>query len=260
MFAMRSLFAVLLGVVTLSADAGLVYRFTTKSDVSAQPQSGGGRVWIDGNRMRTELDPYPSNPRTHDVTIVVDGKTTYLNLQNKTYFHEQKVPAGGRLSGSSTLFHLPTMGDPQLRGTPKISYRNAGAGPQVGDYATTKHVIEFRYRLRTEIAGTGLYGDITGTLTVLTAPSLPRLEDTVFVRTTYPEIDGEVAKHAATFEGMLVGRELVASRKLEGGPKVTERTSMTIEELKTVESLDDQLFAIPPGFRFQEPVLAVPGV
>lgn len=257
---MRTLLAVLLGAFAFAADAGLVYRFTTKSDVAAQPQSGGGRVWIDGNRMRTELDPDPSNPRPFDVTIVVDGKTTYLNLQNKTYYHEQKAIAGARVQGSSSLFHLPTYGDPQLRGKPKISYRNAGAGPQLGGHATTKHVIEFRYRLRTEISGTGLHGDITGLLTVVTAPSLPGSGDTVFVRTTYPEIDEEIAKHAATFEGMLVSRELVVSRKLEGGPKVTERTTMTIEELTTVDRVEDELFAIPPGFRHQEPVIAVPGV
>jgi hypothetical protein len=94
--------------------------------------------------------------------------------------------------------------------------------------------------------------DVAVTVTVFTAPTLPCVEPLVVVRTTYPEIDEQVANHAELVEGMLVGYEIIVSRKFEGGPVRTVRTSMSISEL-TDTSIGERMFTIPSGFTYQEP-------
>ena len=70
-----------------TAQAGVVYRYTT--DVSGNPllRHASGRVWVDGERSRTELEPEPE-PRAADVILVSDGKTRLLNLGNQTWYSE----------------------------------------------------------------------------------------------------------------------------------------------------------------------------
>jgi hypothetical protein len=254
---LRLVVPALLAVVALSADAGITYRFTTKSNAPLQ-SSSGGRVWIEGDRKRVELDPNPDNPRTFDISITAKGRTTFLNLQNKTYFHEHRVSSvAAKRGGSSWLFRMPWSED-RLQGRPKITYRSAGAGSAVGDHATTTHVIHFTYRLRGEMDGISLRADVESTVSVLVAATLPRQVDPTFVRTGFTELDDELTRLLSSLEGMVVGSEVTISRKIEDGAVFTETTTTSFDELKTAD-VDDTLFVLPSGFKYQEPVIGIPG-
>ncbi|HEV7764039.1 MAG TPA: hypothetical protein VGQ76_03455 [Thermoanaerobaculia bacterium] len=248
--------AVLFSVLAIPIDAGVTYRFTRKSTAALQSTSGG-RVWIDGDRKRIKLDPDPTNPRTHDVTIIADGKTTFINLQNRTYFNEQKKPPQAIRTGTSSLFHLPWASD-GIQGRPKISYRAAGAGPLLGEHATTKHLIQFSYRLKGEMEGTPLKGEVEATVTVATAPALAAGDDRSFVRTGFHEIDDELIRMLSAMEGMVVSYEISVGRKLEGGPMITQTTTSFIDEWKTID-VDASLFTVPADLVFQQPVYGFPG-
>jgi hypothetical protein len=250
----RFIAAALLGVVALSSDGGVTYRYSTRSDNALQSRSGG-RVWIDGDRKRVELDPDPANPRASDVAITVGGKTTCINLQNRTYFHERPAPAG---AASSKLFHLPWPND-RIKGRPTITYRDAGAGPAVGDYPTTRHVVQVSYVVEGALAGVSLKGKVEATVLVLMAPTLGRDDDRKLVRVGFREVDGELTRLFSALEGMVVGSEVSVSRKLDGGPVIRETTTMSVAELKIVKT-EDSLFTLPPGLTYQEPVVGVPGL
>ena len=250
----RLVVAVLLAVVALNSEGGVTYRFSIRSD-HALRSAGGGRVWIDGDRKRVELDADPENPRASDVAITVGGKTTFVNLQNRTYFHEAPLPAD---AASSMLFHLPWPDD-RIKGRPRITYREMGAGPAVGEYPTTRHVVQLSYGVEGALAGMSLKGDVEATVLVLIAPALPRDRDRDIVRTGFREVDEELTRLLSALEGMVVGSEVSVSRKLDGGPAIRETTTMSVDELKLVK-VEDSLFAIPPGLTYQEPVRGGPGL
>ncbi|MGZ5440371.1 MAG: hypothetical protein ACXW5U_03515 [Thermoanaerobaculia bacterium] len=76
-------------------------------------------------------------------------------------------------------------------------------------------VIELRYRLRGEIVGKRLQGNVDAVITVLTVPALPRLADAPAARTgtgpkarpprrvQYSESDCRLASAAALFRAMV---------------------------------------------------------
>lgn len=249
----RLIVATLLCVVGLNSEGGVTYRYSVRHEADRQ-SIGGGRVWIDGERKRVELDADPDHPRTYDVAITAGGKTTFVNLQNKTYFREGPARAG---STSSRLFGLP-LEDYRIKGKPKITYRDAGDGPAVGGHATTRHVVQFSYVVHGEVQGVSLKGDVEATVVLLIAPTLPRDGDRDLVRTSFREVDDEVTRLLSAREGMVVGSEVSVSRKLDGGPVFRETTTMSLDELKVVK-IEDSVFAIPPGLTDQEPVFGVPG-
>lgn len=252
----RNLAVLALGLLAMSAHAGLLYRYTSKS-TKALAHDSSARVWIDGEKKRVQLDPDPSNPRSWDVAITKQGKTTYINLQNKTYFHAEAGNPGGAPRRTSGSFALPTMTGGQLKGKPKVTYENAGAGPVQAGQPTTKHVIQVRYRLLGEIGGTPLQGEVDVAISVLTATALP-FSEVPPVRTGFAEIDDELARLFATFEGMALRQEVSINRRLEDSPIFNELSTISIEELKVID-VDASVFSIPPGLTYQEPAYGVPG-
>lgn len=247
---MRVFASTLLCVLALDAQAGIAYRFVTRSTSALRPVSSG-RVWIDGDRKRIELDPDPANPRPFDVSILAKGDATLVNLQNKTYYVEKRIPDVLAVGGS-TLFHLPWPDD-RIKGRPKITHRNAGAGPAVGDYPTTRHVIQVAYELTGEFRGVTLQGEVEATVTVLLAQTLRQAGDRTILGTGFQGVDDALTRLSATIEGLCVGSELSVSRKLEGGAVITETTVTTVDQLATVD-VDEKVFIVPRGFTYQEPV------
>jgi len=237
-------------LIAFSAEAGIVYRFSRGGS--------GGRVWIDGDKKRVELDPNPGYPREYDVSITVNGKTTYVNLQNKTYYFDDDKRSG-RAATSHRNFHLPIPVHERIKGKPKITYRNEGPDAPIGGHATTRHVLQVRYRLQTSISGTSLIGDVDATLTVLAVPTLPRFGDDPPVHTGLSEVDDPVMKHFASIEGLIIAHVITVNRKLEGGPVITESSSITVEELKTID-VDAKVFEVPAGFAHQAPAYGFPGL
>jgi hypothetical protein len=251
---MTALFGVL--AMPAATTTGITYHFSSTS-TAPLIGSSGGRVWVAGDRRRMELDPDPTNPRPFDVSITAGNKTTLINLQNKTWFLGGKLPAGTRKGESSGLFRMPMMDD-RLKGKPTITYADGGAGPRLDPYDTKKHVVHIAYRLVSDIQDMLLRGDVEATVTIITAPALQMRLQSQSIRTGFPEIDTELEKWLSSLEGAIVGSEMVVSRRLEGGEKFTETSTMSIDEFKTGD-VDERLFAIPPGLTFQEPQYGVPG-
>ena len=243
---MRTLRLLVLLLIGLSAEAGIFYRVHKNGET--------GRVWIDGDKRRIEWDLDPATPRASDITIIANGKTTYINTQNNTYFYEGETP-GVRTTVSN--FRLPWPVD-SVKGQPKVTYRKDGAGPALGDHATTRHTIQFRYRLRARMHDVSLLGDVDATLTMLAIDALPRFDAEPPATTGLPEVDDALRKHFASMKGLVVGYELTVNRKLEGGPVITERISQSADELKTID-VDPKLFEVPAGYTHQAPVFGIPG-
>lgn len=241
----RKLVVALAAVCALSAEAGLVYHY------SVEPGKSGARVWIDGDRKRVELDPDPENPRPYDVEIRANGETTFINLQNKTYYRPPKGPAKG---GN----RYRAMENVKLVGKPTITRHIPELGPQALGRDTIKHVIEFRYRIRGDWTGTSVGQHFETVITVLAAPSLPRDRDVALPRTEFSEIDDEVAKFYASLVGMIVRHETLDSEGFEDGPTYTSSQVRTIDELKE-GPIGESVFQLPKGLTYQEPVIAGPG-
>ena len=78
------------------------------------------------------------------------------------------------------------------------------------------------------------------------------------MRTGFAEIDDELARLFATFEGMVLRHEVSINRRLEDSPIFNELSTITVDELKLI-NVDSSIFAIPPGLTYQEPVMGGPG-
>lgn len=251
---MRKLMVVLLGMLAASVDAGLVYRFSTKSTAPLQ-RDGGGRVWIEGDRMRLELDPDPDNPRVYDVAITKSGKTTYINLQNRTYFESDG--SSSERGTPAPLFHLAAESQ-HLDGKPKVKYESA-AGPVTLGRETIRHRIRLRYRVRGEIQDVPVRANVGAEIVLLTAPAVSRFDEArPPVHTGFAEMDDELAKLYASFDGMVLRQETSVNSSYAGGTVFNTVTVMSIDELQET-AVKPELFTIPAGLRHQGPVFAAPG-
>ena len=227
-------------LLTLSADAGLIFHRAGRV---------GERVWIDGDRQRVELDPDPSNPRSYDVVIYAGGQTTYINLQNKTFY--RKEPRKPKLG------FYPPLENAKVVGKPEVTFRTE-PGPQIVGRDTTKHVIEVRYRVGGTWSGEKLRTTHKTVTTLYVTASLPRDRHLDLFGTAIPEVDDAVAKKYASLEGMILGTEQSGDDQYEGGLVRSYTTTMMVDELKEGPVSDD-LFTVPEGFVYQEPVFGFPG-
>lgn len=244
---LRSLLAAL--SIAVSADAGVVYHFSTKFIGRRYEIKQSGRVWADGDRYRFEVDPEPNQEgRPFDVAISTDSDTTakYLNTRKQTWYERRRV---GTTTRSSMLFDLPMAGG--RLGRRWVRHRENGVETIAGQPAK-KHVIEITYDLDATVDTQPVHGRVEATVLVWTAESLPRLPLQRPLRTGHRELDAELARITDKIKGMVLRHELTVTRSLAGGERVTENVLTVVDEVAVVD-VDRAKFEVPPAFRYERP-------
>jgi hypothetical protein len=71
------------------------------------------------------------------------------------------------------------------------------------------------------------------------------------------EVDALIAEKLGPFKGTPVHSALTVTRQIEGGAEVSQAKTLDISEFRSAEVSADR-FAVPEGFRYQEPVITPP--
>lgn len=233
----------------ITANAGVVYHFSTKFVGGRFEVKQSGRVWVEGESYRFEIDPDPARQqRSFDVAISTDADATakYLNTTRQTWYDRQRA---GNVTRSSMLFDLPMSGG--KLGRRRVRLDEQGTETIAGQ-TTRKHVLDIDYQLEATIDGSPLRGNVKATVRIWTAESLPRLPLQRPLKTGYQEIDLELARLTSKIKGMVLRHELTVTRTLAGGPPITENVTTVVDEVN-VANVDPAQFTIPAGFRYEAP-------
>lgn len=233
----------------VSADAGVVYHFSTKFAGRRYEFKQAGRVWIEGASYRLEIDPDPNrSERPYDVAISTDADATakLLNTGRQTWY-ERRRP--GKTTRSSMLFDLPVGGG--RLGRRRVDHSENGTAIIAGRSAK-KHMIEIEYELETTAGGAPIRGTVVARVHVWTAESLPRLSLERPLKTGHHDIDVELARITSKMKGMVLRHELTVTRSLAGGEQMSENVVTVVDEVALAD-IDPSKFEIPPGYRYEKP-------
>jgi len=222
-----------------AAHAGVVYRYTT--DVSGNPllRHASGRVWVDGERSRTELDPEPE-PRAADVILVSDGKTRFLNLGNQTWY--SRKPS----ADPSAAWKIAPVGKPKV--TQVVEGKET-----IDGRAATKHVIRAEWRATQDFQGTKVKLTFGLTILLWATGELPRVPKDPRLGSYEPDPE-EVTKAFTAIEGTPLRLVVVSSRAYEGSRPTVITSTTTYHDFQTVD-VPASKFEVPKNFREQEPVI-----
>ncbi|HVR39994.1 MAG TPA: hypothetical protein VMU84_12935 [Thermoanaerobaculia bacterium] len=233
----------------ISANAGVVYHFSTKFVGGRFEVKQSGKVWVEGNSYRFEIDPDASkSQRPFDVAISTDADTTakFLNTNKQTWWDRQRV---GTMTRSSMLFDLPMAGGKVGRRRVQL---NENGTETIAGHEAKKHVIDIDYQIEARIDGSPLRGNVKATAIIWTAESLPRLPLQRPLKTGFDEVDRDLAQASAKIKGMVLRHELTVTRTLAGGPPVTETVTTIVDDVD-VMNVDPSRFEVPSGFRYEAP-------
>lgn len=245
---MHRLLIALVLVIAIPLEAGVIYHFRTSTTGPRGGQTQSGRMWVDGQRYRLELDR-DGKQLAYDAAISNDGDVTakLLNRQKETWWHRIRVSSATR---SSLLFTVPAL-KVTLEGEPQVTHRVAGTETVAGR-RTTKHVVEIRYELRTELEKQPIRATVEAAITAWIADDLPPLPLQRNVQTGYAPVDEKLAAIFGALPGMTLRHELTVVRTYEGGPPVTEIITTVIDELR-VADVPAERFAVPEHYKFAPP-------
>lgn len=233
----------------VSADAGVIYHFTTKFTGRRYEFKQAGRVWVERDRYRFEIDPDPSkSERPYDVAISTDGDVTakLLNTTRQTWYERRRA---GKTTRSSMLFDLPMAGGKVGR---RMVHHFENGTTTIAGRTARKHVIEIDYEIEATVGGHPVRGSVVALVHLWTCESLPRLPLERPLKTGHRDIDAELASISSKIKGMVLRHELTVTRTLAGGEKVTE-TVMTIVDDVAVAEIDPAKFEVPAGYRYEKP-------
>ncbi|MGZ8809632.1 MAG: hypothetical protein ACXW29_00715 [Thermoanaerobaculia bacterium] len=148
--------------------AGVVYDFVTTIETPRFSSRQTGRVAVEGQSYRADLDGRGS--RDIDVVISRDGDQTavYVDLRRCSWSYRNRI---GPIR-SSGFFHLPSDEGDAVIGEPVVGHRIEGVETIAG-FAATKHVIDIRYRLVGVLADTAVRGSVVARATIWTVDTLP---------------------------------------------------------------------------------------
>jgi hypothetical protein len=79
------------------------------------------------------------------------------------------------------------------------------------------------------------------------------------IHTGLDAVDAKVSEALSGVKGFPLKRRLAATRQYEGGMVMSDVVTTTFDDFKTVV-LPREALAVPAGYRYQEPVIGVPGV
>ena len=231
-----------------SADAGVIYHFSTRFAGRRYEFRQAGRVWVDGPNYRFEIDPdLAKTERPYDVAISTDADATakLLHTGRQTWY-ERRRP--GKTTRSSMLFELPVGGGKV--GRRRVHHSENGTTTIAGRVAK-KHIIEIEYELETTAGAAPIRGTVVAQVNIWTAESLPRLSLERPLKTGYREIDGELARITSKIKGMVLRHELTVTRTI-AGEAVSENVVTVVDEVALAD-IDPSKFEVPAGYRYEKP-------
>lgn len=241
--------AALLFAVTARSEA-VYYRFASVT-TGAHANALAGTVAADGRRCRIDFDPDPAAVR--EMTAIVcgnDGELLALNSLNDTWY---RLKSRTRLAISSPLFTFHGA-------TPsKVKVITDPPGPAGHDRSAGR--VRFSYHLDFTTGGEHVPAEVWGEIEIWAAETPHETAQPwkpADVDTGYPAVDDDLRRALAVFAG--IHRTVTTvSRRIANGETLSATITRSIERAGPPDSATVS-FAVPPDYRYQEPVVGAPDV
>ncbi len=243
---MRRTLLVFIALIAAQAHAATAYRVRFVSS-SPQMQLAGARVTVDGQKLRIDIDRVPDAVRLYDYALSGDGGKTLVavNDELQTWFpldHSPLVVQSHSFAGMS-MAPAPK----------KIQWSvKHGAASSAG---------QLSYALEDDLAGTVVRSNVRATAEVWPMEAKPAMKWPAAVPfvTRIAAVDEQIARSPELLAGLPAKIAVTITRQYEGGPPMSETTTMTIDDVQELPSVDAKQFVRPAGYREQPPVVGVPG-
>lgn len=236
-----ALLILLLALPLTAANAGWSYRFSTTTE-GQYAKHRSGRVIGDAGHWRIEFDREPGAVLAETAIIGGDGQSIALNDQNQTWY---RPPSAWSTAISPWLF---TYGKEAQVSKVKVT-RTDGNPIRIA----------FSYRMLFHLGLEAVRGDVWGEIRMSPAQQPPPLPwNPLELLTGLGEVDTALSKAITAANAYPVELELEVSRRLERGAVLKQLVKRTTEP-KVPATADPSLFRVPPGYRYQEPVIGTPG-
>ncbi len=229
--------------------AGLGYTVTIKRS-GEMDRSQTFTVVASEDRLRVSHVDAPDGAGVlYDGLIKNASGIVALNSRNRTWY-----PAPALSPFALTSRYLsPTRGKVK-----KLSVTiNPGAAP-AGEHHYSG---EIRYEIQTSLGGHPLKVSCLGAFTVTTTDNVPRQQwlGRILPETGYGDVDAQLRSAEGQLEGFPTRFSLHVMRTFAGGAPMRDSVDVTVSDIREMSPAESE-FIRPPDYRFQEPVIGVPGV
>lgn len=230
----------------LSVQAATTYRIERE----APKPEPAATVIVDGDRIRIDYAPV-EGPVEADAMYSTDGGRTFIALNSgmRTWFRSKPrgpfTPVSGRIGGNAKARRI------------KWSWREE-PGAEAGSHL---YVGSLDYTHVEEMMGSGVPSHCTARVEIRTSEAVDaRWLGELPFRIGIADIDTKLAASGATIKGLPLSIAFTTTQQYDRGPLLKDERTMTVRDVATVKSVDPKLFETPKGYRYEEPVIAAPGV
>jgi hypothetical protein len=233
---------------------GFVYRL--------ESPPGGASVWVAGGDARIEYDTKDEIPAR--VEIWKDGgkQILVINERDRTYY--DSVAYRKEAGRSDPSVDVMTVRPPfEIAGAEKIRVEVRPQPPPAASDACRPVTVEFSYdlRLRLKVAPGTFPGRVEGLTELCLAESFPvaalPFGHGSLTTSGIEAVDRVFAERFAALRGVPVRRKVSATRRIENGETVSKTSTLELKDARPAD-IPGRYFEVPPGYRFQEPVIVAP--
>ena len=189
------------------------------------------------------------------------GKTvTALNDKLSTYYRPNANPSRVMSSGhySTPFIDEKTTAVVSVK---KVSVQEESPGERIAGFQARKYVLKFAHDVKMKLGDEPVRVIFDSTVLLWTTDEVELAVvpmDLREVRTGLSKVDQQLAAALAGVKGFPLKRSLSVSRRYEGGEAMVDLVTSTFDDFKTA-ALPPEALAVPAGYRYQEPVIGVPG-
>jgi hypothetical protein len=243
---MRRALLILIALVAAHAQAAISYRVKFES-TDPQVSASEARVVADGAKLRADFEEREGVVHLYDSMLSDDGGKTWIavNDQLQTWYRADFPPFIARSRNFTAMDLTPS--------AKKIQWSvKRGAESSRG---------ELSYALEDNIGGTIVRSKVHATVEIWpmegkTAASWPAA---VPFETRIAAVDEQIARSPELLGGFPRKIVVTATRQYEGGAPTTDTSTMTVDEVRELPSVDAKRFVRPANYREQPPVVGAPG-
>jgi hypothetical protein len=255
------LFAALILVSRLSvrpahSAGGFTYQFSTTIE-GDYPTHAAGTVVFDGEHWRIDYQPQPDQVTDlNAITAGDDGRLIAINDSLRTWF---RLPNRDRVSTENSLF---SYGRDVRVSKLRVTSPAANSVTASADQAGREYRINFSYAIASGQGEAIVRGDVAGEIVLWTA-LLPETRGMPWkpldLHTGLAQVDAALQQYLAGITGSTFRARVTVSRTLEGGATLKQVITRQIGPV-TAAATATGTFAVPAGYRYQEPVIGGAGV
>lgn len=229
--------------------------------ITYQVHFGGAKsaaftVWAEGSAYRVQAhdpDSLSEFQRQYPIIISTDGGETrrYLRPEDKTWFEKPRRATQGLIAvGANPIIQEPT-----------VTLIEESAADVIDKRPARQFVLKASCVVESEIGSekVRLHKSVTALLLVTNLGCAPKVgEQLDGVMLGVPDLDDQIWLKMKSIDGLIVRETISHTERYDGGQPRTTISNAEVVNPRCVD-VSPSLFAVPKGYRHQEPIVAAPG-